>query len=204
MKAGFIGTGSMGLPLASNILDQEKSLVAYDINPEATASLADKQGRIVNSPVEVANRSDIVFACMPSIESFRTVVAGDEGIIHGTQMKTFINLGTMGTEALAEMEATLAEKGIPVLDSPITGGVQRAWDKDITVITSGPQAVYEQAEPFLKSFARDINYVGDKVGQAQITKICNNIMSFTNMIIGLEALTMACLLYTSPSPRDRG
>jgi 2-hydroxy-3-oxopropionate reductase len=191
MKAGFIGTGSMGLPLASNILDQEKSLVAYDINPEATASLADKQGRIVNSPIEVANESDIVFACMPSIESFRTIVAGDEGVIHGSQMKTFINLGTMGTEALSEMEATLAKKGVLVLDSPITGGVQRAWDKDITVITSGPQAVYDQAEPFLKSFARDIHYVGDKVGQAQITKICNNIMSFTNMIIGLEALTMA-------------
>lgn len=191
MKAGFIGTGSMGLPLAANILDQEKSLVAYDINPDATVKLAEKQARIVGSPVEVANESEMVFACMPSIESFRTIVAGPEGVIHGSQMKTFVNLGTMGTEALAEMEATLAEKGIPVLDSPITGGVQRAWDADITVITSGPQAVYDQAEPFLKSFARDIHYVGDKVGQAQITKICNNIMSFTNMIVGLEALVMA-------------
>ena len=191
MKAGFIGTGSMGLPLASNILDQEKALVAFDINPAATAPLAEKQARIVASPVEVANESEIVFACMPSIESFRAVVSGDDGVIHGTEMKTFINLGTMGTEALAEIEETLAAKGIPVLDSPITGGVQRAWDADITVITSGPQAVYDQAEPFLKSFARDIHYVGDKVGQAQIAKICNNIMSFTNMIIGVEALVMA-------------
>lgn len=191
MKAGFIGTGSMGLPLASNILDQEKALVAFDINPAATAPLAEKQARIVGSPVEVANESEIVFACMPSIESFRAVVSGDDGIIHGTEMKTFINLGTMGTEALAEIEETLAARGIPVLDSPITGGVQRAWDADITVITSGPQAVYDQAEPFLKSFARDIHYVGDKVGQAQIAKICNNIMSFTNMIIGVEALVMA-------------
>ena len=50
-------------------------------------------------------------------------------------MKTFVNLGTMGTEAVAEMEETLAAKGVPMLDkAPITGGVQRAWDADITVI----------------------------------------------------------------------
>ena len=85
----------------------------------------------------------------------------------------------------------MAAKDIPVLDSPITGGVQRAYDADITVITSGPQAVYDQAEPFLKSFARDIHYVGDKVGQAQLVKIVNNITSLTNLVIGSEALIMA-------------
>ena len=85
-----------------------------------------------------------------------------------------------------------------MLDSPITGGVQRAWDKDITVIASGPQALYDEIEPFLRSFARDIHYVGDKVGQAQIAKICNNIMSFTNMIIGLEALVMAAKAGVDP------
>ena len=198
MKAGFIGTGSMGAPLAANLLDQEKSLVAYDINPEATVKLAEKQARIVDSPVAVADESDLVFACMPSIESFRTVIAGGEGVIHGKQMKTFVNLGTMGTEAVAEMEETLAAKGVPMLDSPITGGVQRAWDKDITVIASGPQALYDEIEPFLRSFARDIHYVGDTVGQAQIAKICNNIMSFTNMIIGLEALVMAAKAGVDP------
>ena len=78
-----------------------------------------------------------------------------------------------------------------MLDSPITGGVQRAWDADITVITSGPAQVFNQIKPFLTSFARDIHYVGEEVGQAQIAKICNNIISFTNMIVGLEALTMA-------------
>ena len=198
MTVGFIGTGSMGLPLAANILDQEQSLVAFDINADATQQLAEKQARIVGSPVEVANEAEVVFACMPSIESFNAVVTGQDGIIHGSRMKTFVNLGTMGTEALAEIEKVLSEKGIPMLDAPITGGVQRAWDKDITVIASGPQAVYDEIEPFLKSFARDIHYVGDKVGQAQIAKICNNIMSFTNMIVGLEALVMAAKAGVDP------
>ena len=198
MTVGFIGTGSMGLPLAANILDQEQSLVAFDINTDATQPLAEKQARIVGSPVEVANEAEVVFACMPSIESFNAVVTGQDGIIHGSRMKTFVNLGTMGTEALAEIEKVLGEKGIPMLDSPITGGVQRAWDKDITVIASGPQALYDEIEPFLRSFARDIHYVGDKVGQAQIAKICNNIMSFTNMIIGLEALVMAAKAGVDP------
>ena len=191
MKAGFIGTGSMGLPLAFNLLDQENMLVAYDINPEATKALAEKQGRIVDSPAAVAEEADIVFACMPSIASFHTVVSGDDGIVHGGMMKLFVNLGTMGTQAVADVESTLVRREVPMLDSPITGGVKRAWDADITVISSGPKAAFEQAEPFLKSFAREIHYVGDKVGQAQLAKVCNNIMSFTNMVVGLEALTMA-------------
>ncbi|MCB1741962.1 MAG: NAD(P)-dependent oxidoreductase [Gammaproteobacteria bacterium] len=191
MKAGFIGTGSMGLPLATNILDQEKSLVAFDVNPAATRPLADRQARIVDSPVAVADEAEIVFACMPSIASFQAIVGGPDGIVNGKRMRVFVNLGTMGTEAVLAAEARLAELGVPTLDSPITGGVQRARDGDITVISSGPRAVFDQAEPLLKSFAREIHYVGDKVGQAQLTKICNNIMSFANLFVGLEALLMA-------------
>ncbi len=191
MKAGFIGTGSMGLPLAANLLDQEKSLVAFDIRAEATKPLAAKQARVAGSPAEVADEADVVFACMPSVASFHAVVSGADGIVHGKRMKTFVNLGTMGTDAVTAVEKALAEKGVGMLDSPITGGVARAQNADITVITSGPKAVYDRVEPLLKAFARDIHYVGDKVGQAQLTKICNNIMSFTNLMIGLEALVMA-------------
>ena len=119
MKAGFIGTGSMGLPLAANILDQEKSLIAFDINPTATKPLADKQARIAQSPAEVADNADVVFACMPSIDSFHAIVSGDNGILNGDQMKIFVNLGTMGTEALAKAEVELAATGVPTLDSPL-------------------------------------------------------------------------------------
>ncbi|MFP6746562.1 MAG: NAD(P)-dependent oxidoreductase [Alphaproteobacteria bacterium] len=191
MKAGFIGTGSIGAPLASNILDQEKSLAVFDINPEATKALAEKQARILSSPREVADEAEVVFACMPTIESFHAIVSGQDGVLRGGAMETFVNLGTMGTEAVGAVEAVLSEKGIAMLDSPITGGVQRAWAGDITVVTSGPQAVYDQVEPFLQAFARDIHYVGPEVGQAQLVKISNNIMSFTNLVIACEALVMA-------------
>jgi 3-hydroxyisobutyrate dehydrogenase-like beta-hydroxyacid dehydrogenase len=190
MKAGFIGTGSIGAPLATNILDQEKSLAVFDINPDATKSLAEKQARILPSPRAVADEAEVVFACMPTIESFHAVVSGETGLLQGGAVKTFVNLGTMGTEAVAQIEAACAEKGIAMLDSPITGGVQRAWAGDITVVTSGPREVYDQVEPFLQSFARDIHYVGPEVGQAQLVKIANNIMSFTNLVIACEALVM--------------
>jgi 3-hydroxyisobutyrate dehydrogenase-like beta-hydroxyacid dehydrogenase len=191
MKAGFIGTGSIGLPLALSILEQEKSLRVFDIDSAATQPLADKQAQIACSPLDVANEADCVFACMPSIASFDAIVAAPDGILNGERMRLFVNLGTMGTEAVQRAETALAAKGIAMLDSPITGGVQRARDADITVITSGPRAAYEQAEPLLQSFAREIHYVGEQVGQAQLVKICNNIMSFANLIVGLEALTMA-------------
>lgn len=191
MQAGFIGTGSMGLPLAMGILNQERSLRVFDINPAATKPLADKDAQIVRSPLEVANGAECVFACMPSIASFDAIVSEPDGILNGERIRLFVNLGTMGTQAAQRVEQALAAKGIAMLDSPITGGVQRARNADITVITSGARAAYEQAEPLLQSFAREIHYVGEQVGQAQLVKICNNIMSFANLIVGLEALTMA-------------
>ncbi len=191
MKAGFIGTGSIGAPLAGNILDQEKSLVVFDINPEATQALAEKQASVVGSPAEVAAEAEVVFACMPSIDSFHAVVSGADGVLRGDKMTTFVNLGTMGTEAVAEIEAALAAKGLAMLDSPITGGVQRAKAGDITVVASGPQEVFDRVEPLLQAVARDIHYVGDQIGQAQLVKIANNIMSFTNLVIASEAMVMA-------------
>ncbi|MCH9673019.1 MAG: NAD(P)-dependent oxidoreductase [Gammaproteobacteria bacterium] len=190
MKAGFIGTGSIGLPLAANILENEQSLVAYDIRPEATAPLEKKQASIAQSPRDVADRCDIVFACMPSISAFEAIVSNDDGVLGGSQMKLFVNLGTMGTEAVAAAETQFTAHGVGMLDAPITGGVQRAWAGDITVIASGPLEVFTEAKPILEAFARDVHHVGEKVGQAQLVKVCNNIMSFTNFVVGLEALVM--------------
>lgn len=190
MTAGFIGTGNMGLPLASHILDQEKALSVFDVRPEATAPLAERQARVAASPAEVASMAETVFACLPSVESFHAVVTGADGVIHGGRMKTFVNLGTMGTAAVGEVEAALAAQGVDMIDTPITGGVPRAWDRTITVIASGPRPTYDRVLPLLKSFAGEIVYVGDTVGQAQIVKVVNNMMSLTNLAICLEGLVL--------------
>ena len=115
MKAGFIGTGSIGEPLATNILDQENSLAVFDINIDATKSLAKKKARVLSSPREIADQVEVIFACMPSIESFRTIVSGPDGVLMGGAMKTFVNLGIMGTEATISVEADLAAKGITMV-----------------------------------------------------------------------------------------
>ncbi|MEM7254291.1 MAG: NAD(P)-dependent oxidoreductase [Pseudomonadota bacterium] len=190
MDVGFIGTGSIGLPLAANLLSQSGQLVAFDTRPEATTYLGDRQASIVGSPREVADQANVVFACLPSIAAFESVVIGDLGVCQGDRIDLFVNLGTMGTDAVQAMAVELAAKDIAMLDAPITGGVQRAWDADITVIASGPQSVFDRALPLLNAFARDVHHVGEDVGQAQLVKVCNNIMSFTNFVVGLEALVM--------------
>lgn len=192
MKAGFLGTGSMGLPLASILLDRERSLVAFDVNPEATRPLAEKQARIVGSPAEVAAETDIVLACVPSVAALHAVVTGPDGVLRakGRRMSLFVNLATVGSEAAEEAEKALAAEGVAMLDAPVTGGVARAWKGDITVVASGPNAVFDAAEPTLKNMAGAVHHVGEKVGQAQVVKVANNIMSFTNLVVALEALVM--------------
>ena len=190
MTAGFIGTGNMGLPLATHILDHEKSMSVYDVDISATQTLAAKQAHIAASPAEVASQAETVFACLPSVDSFRAVGAGPDGVIHGTAIKTFVNLGTMGTEAVGEIERVLGAKGIDVFDCPITGGTQRAWDKTLTAIASGPQAVFECVKPLIEAFAGEIFYIGDRVGQAQVVKMVNNMMSLTNLASCLEGMVL--------------
>jgi 3-hydroxyisobutyrate dehydrogenase-like beta-hydroxyacid dehydrogenase len=187
MATGFIGTGSIGAPLAGNLLAQEKDLMVFDIDPGATRGLAERQARVAASPSEVTRNCDTVFACLPSIESFH---ATTQAMANGA-VELFVNLGTMGTAAVTQAEETLQQHNVQLLDCPVTGGVARARKADIAVIASGPRPAFERAEPLLAAMSREIHYVGEEVGQAQLVKVCNNIMSFTNLVVAAEALVMA-------------
>ncbi len=190
MKAGFIGTGSMGCPLADNILRQEGSLAVYDIDPEAARPLTEKQARLMASPQAVAAESDVVFACLPSTDSFHAVATGADGVIEGGRAKLFVNLGTMGSTAVRAVAERLAEAGIETLDCPITGGTPRAWKGDVTAIASGPRAVFDRVRPLIEAFASKVVYVGGEIGQSQTLKLINNMLSCANLALACEGLVM--------------
>lgn len=190
MKIGFIGTGNMGLPMASRMLDAGHSLVVHDRMPAAIAPLVARQAMPAESPREVADRTEVVFVSLPHNEASRAVVLGADGIIQGTQRRLYVNTCTTGSPFAREMTAALAERGVVTLESPISGGPPGALAGSLSIMVSGPKDAFEEVEPVLAALGKTISYCGEEPGLAQVAKLANNILSATALVASLEALAM--------------
>ena len=96
MKAGFIGTGNIGAPMAERLMDAGHELVVFDVRPEALEPLLSAGAKAANSPREVADWTDIVILSLPSQESFRAVTLGPDGCMHGGAARIIVNTSTVG------------------------------------------------------------------------------------------------------------
>ena len=186
---GFLGLGAIGTPMAERLVQGGIKAVVYN---RTAAKAAAFQGRaeIANTPVEAANKADIVFVCVDTAESYRDVLLGPQGVIHGSRVKTYIHVGTNEVAVLEKLAATLRSRGIETLDAPMTGGVPRARDGTLTVMASGPREVFNQAEPLFKHYAKKVVYLSDRVGAAQVMKFVNNVLSASNLALACEAMVV--------------
>jgi 3-hydroxyisobutyrate dehydrogenase-like beta-hydroxyacid dehydrogenase len=189
MKLGFIGLGAMGHPMATRLVERNHEVTVLDLNPAATAPLAARGAAIGRSPAEVAERAEIVFTCLPTLDSVRAVATGADGVIRG-KAKIYVNLSTIGSPLSREIAADLAKRGIATLDAPITGGAPKARDGTLTVMVSGERAAFDQVETVFGAFANNVVYLGAEPGMAQTMKLINNIMSAANLAIAAEAMVM--------------
>ncbi|MBT6276974.1 MAG: NAD(P)-dependent oxidoreductase, partial [Chromatiales bacterium] len=190
MKFGFVGIGNMGLPMANRLLDAGHQLVVHDARDSAVAPLTARQAIAVESPKAVADRARIVIASLPNNQVSRDVITGDNGLIGGSEIGVFINTCTTGSPFACEMTESLAARGIATLESPISGGPPGATSGTLSIMVSGPKAIFDEIEPALNALGSTVTYCGDKPGIAQVAKLANNILSATALIASLEALAM--------------
>lgn len=186
---GFLGLGAIGRPMAERLVQRGAKLVVYN---RTAARAAPFQGRaeIAATPAELADKADIVFACVTTADAYREVLFGPDGVIRGSRAKTYVHVGTNEVALLQELAAALAGCGITTLDAPMTGGVQRAINGTLTVMASGPRDAFDRTEPLLKLYANKIVYLSDQVGAAQVMKFINNILSAANLALACEALVL--------------
>src|SRR5699024_6624603 len=109
----------------------------YDINKEIVDSFNGADVLKLNSPEEVADAADIVFVSLPTPKVVTEVALGEKGLIYGNRMKVYIDLSTSGRETSLLVNEKLSEKGVKVLDSPVSGGVHRAEDGTLSLMVSG-------------------------------------------------------------------
>ena len=190
MKVGFIGLGKMGHPMASNILKAGYELTIQDVRREACHDLEAAGAGWFDRPHEVAARSDVLLTSLPNPEVAEEVVLGDEGVFAGlAQGATYIDTGTNPPSFMRRISGIGQERGIHVLDAPISGGTVGARGATLTIFVGGLEEDLERVRPVLQTIGRKIVYMGP-AGSGNAIKLINNLMLFVNYVGACEGVAM--------------
>jgi 2-hydroxy-3-oxopropionate reductase len=184
MKLGFVGTGTMGAPMAGCLLDAGHTLTVYDARPEATAGLGARGARPAGSAAEVARNSEVVFTSLPGPREVElTVLDPASGILAGLQPGgAFIDMTTNAPAVARRVAAACRARGVAMLDAPVSGR-----PPTMTVMVGGEAAVFAKYRPLLAAMAGNIFHVGE-AGAGCIAKLVTQYLGYTNFVAALEGL----------------
>jgi 3-hydroxyisobutyrate dehydrogenase-like beta-hydroxyacid dehydrogenase len=187
----FIGCGAMGAPIAERLIDAGYTVRLFDPRAEAMAPLVRRGGVAAKSPRDAATGAETAFACLPSPDISRVVAFGGDGVTGAASLHTYVEMSTIGSKAINEIAAELAKKSVVTLDAPVSGGPRGARAGTLSTMVAGEHAAFERVKPMFQALARNVFYVGDRPGLAQITKLANNMISAAGMLAAFEASAMA-------------
>jgi 3-hydroxyisobutyrate dehydrogenase len=190
MRIGVIGIGSMGTPMSINLLKAGYELTVYDIREEAMEAPVKLGAKAASSPKEVAQASEIVMTSLPTPESLVEVALGFDGVLEEAhEGSTLIDTSTISPSTIRRVWAEAKEKGVNVLEAPVSGGVIGAEAGTLTVIVGGEKPVYERCLDVLRVIGGNIYHVGE-VGSGNTVKLVNNLISLTNVVVMSEGLVL--------------
>jgi 3-hydroxyisobutyrate dehydrogenase len=189
-KIGFVGVGDMGGPMCHRIVDAGFDVTVYDVREEAMAPFVAKGATAAKSPKDVADQAPSVYVCLPMPEVVEAVALGQDGLIHGSAIKTYVDLSTTGSVMARKVAKALDAAGITPFDSPVSGGVTGAEAGTLALMMSGKKEVAERLAPVFGAIGKNPFYLGDTAGLGQTMKIANNYLSATANIAAAEALVM--------------
>jgi 3-hydroxyisobutyrate dehydrogenase-like beta-hydroxyacid dehydrogenase len=185
---GFIGLGNMGFPMACRLIESH-DVVAFDTSEAVLDRIVAYGAQAVSSATEVADRAETVLASLPSPAVSLEVATGEAGVIHGSRVKRYVDLSTVGSRTAVQIHDALTARGIVALDSPVSGGVGGAEKGTLAVMVSGPRTEFDAVRPALETIGRPF-YIGDKPGSAQTMKLANNILAANVLVATSEVVVM--------------
>ena len=191
MRIGFIGTGNIGTPMAASILKAGFELVVHDIHREKTQPLVDQGAVWEDSPAEVAAQCDIICTCLPGPAEMEPVTLGPGGILEGARPESVYIDHTTNSPLLArQVHGVFAEKGVAMLDAPVSGGVEGARVRDLLVMVGGDESTFKRCLPVLEAIGERVMHTGD-IGSGCICKIMHNTAVFCADLAMTECWTLA-------------
>lgn len=190
-KIGFIGLGIMGKPMSKNLLKAGYELVVYNRSQNAVTELVAAGAQAADTPKMVAEQTDIIITMLPNSPQVKEVILGDNGVIEGAKQGTVvIDMSSIAPLVSREIATKLAEKGIEMLDAPVSGGEPKAIDATLSVMVGGKQEIFDACYTVMKTMAGSVVRTGD-IGAGNVTKLANQVIVALNIAAMSEALVLA-------------
>jgi len=191
-QIAFIGVGNMGCPMAENLMKAGKSVKVFDILKEKLQIASDRSLDVIDNLDELIT-SDIqtVITMLPEGKHSKEIYLGENGIINKISKKCLlIDCSTIDIKTSIEIGKKALEKGVKMIDAPVSGGVMGAQNATLNIMVGGSKEAFEQALPLLKIMGKNIFHAGDS-GSGNGAKICNNMALGIAMIAASESLMLA-------------
>jgi 3-hydroxyisobutyrate dehydrogenase len=190
-RIGFIGVGTMGLPMATNLVAKGFGVTAYDTNPEAVKAAAAAGMAPAASAAEAVATADLVITMLPSSPHVEAVYTGDGGVLAAVRKGTLcVDMSTIDPAVSQQVAAAARERGVRFVDAPVSGGVPRAIDGTLAIMAGGTAQDVEEARPALSAMGTSVIHVGP-VGSGEVVKLCNNLIAGVAAVAVSEAFRIA-------------
>ncbi|MBI2951163.1 NAD(P)-dependent oxidoreductase [bacterium] len=189
-KIGFIGLGTMGLPMAKNLIKAGFDLTVYARRPEPAAEVRALGARSADSPRAVAEQVEVVITIVTADPDVRAVILGENGALAGMKAGgVIVDMSTISPMTIQEIARIAETKGVEVMDAPVSGGDTGAKAGTLTIIAGGKKGTFERCRPLFEAMGKNIFHVGG-VGVGQVVKIANQVIGGTILAVVSEALVM--------------
>lgn len=190
MQIAFIGLGAMGRHMAANLARAGHSVRGYDVRPDALGASAVAGLAQVATLAEAVRGAEAVLTSLPDTPDVERVLVGPGGVVeHAATGISAIDFSTISPEATRRMAARLAERGVSLLDAPVSGGVPGAEAGTLTIMVGGDPQAFARARPLLERVGRTINHFGPS-GAGQSVKLCNQVVCTLHIQAVCEAFAL--------------
>ena len=190
-RIGFIGLGSMGKAMAANILKAHFPLTVFDIRKEPLAEMEKLGAKVAKSFKEVGEECDTVVVMVLNYPQIKQVVLPPEGLLSSLRKgATLMVTSTISPLEIMEVDKVARQYGISVVDSPVSGGHERAVEGTLVLMAGAEEKVFKENELILKAMGKHIYYTGG-VGKGQTVKMINQLLVGAHQVAAAEAVIMA-------------
>lgn len=191
IRAGFIGLGNIGKPMAERLVRGALETTVFDVRDEPVAELVGAGARRAGSVRELASGADVIGVCVRDDDEVKAVTLGSDGVLAGAVAGTVIALhSTILPRTVHEVASAASQRGIGVVDAPITGGAIGAQQGTLIYMVGGEAEMIDRCRPVFETSAAKIIHTG-RLGTGATVKLCNNLMTYLGFLAAFEATLLA-------------
>jgi 3-hydroxyisobutyrate dehydrogenase-like beta-hydroxyacid dehydrogenase len=190
MRIAFIGLGTMGGHMASNLQAAGHELVVHDARRAAADKHLQRGARWADSPRDAAREAELILTSLPGPKEVKLVALGEQGVGQGAPRGSiYADLSTSSPTLIRRIHKLLGERGIDVLDAPVSGGPMGAERATLQIMVGGDEAVFERARPALEAIGDKVSHIGE-IGAGAVAKLAHNLLGYCTAQALAEVFTL--------------